>query len=284
MSMIEERDPEAVAATAKILDPIARRVFRYEMRNLDSVPPAPCLLVGNHSGAGVVEIPCMLVKWYRHFGEARPGFGLTNLVSMKNPLICDWLKSIGAVGASYDNARTVLKAGKDVLVFPGGDIDSFRPFYQTRKVVFGRRRGYVRLALEMNVPIVPLATIGSHLTYLMFPGNAWIAKRLGLKRPSVRLESVPVTMGAIGAAMAAGAAALTLLDPLLAALFIGAAIVPFPARITTEVLPAIDLARELPRSLNDEERVERGHQLVHDALQSAVSRMSHKEPLPRSPA
>ena len=37
-----------------------------------------------------------------HFGESRPGFGLTNLVSMKNPLICDWLKSIGAVGASYD--------------------------------------------------------------------------------------------------------------------------------------------------------------------------------------
>ena len=273
-----ERSPDAVEVTARLVEPVARRFFRYEMHGLESVPKGPCLLVGNHSGAGAVEIPCMLVAWYRHFGEARPGYGLTNVVTMKNPLFAPWLSAIGAIPASHDQARAAIGARKDVLVFPGGDIDSFRPFYETRKVVFGKRRGYIRLALEMGIPIVPLATIGSHLTYWMAPGNAWIAKRLRLKRPSVRLESVPLTVGMLAAAAAVGAAAVSIIDPVIALAFLGAAIVPFPSRITTQVLPAIDLQRDLPGDLGTEERVERGHQLVFHALQDAVKRMKHGEP------
>lgn len=271
----DERDPEAIAATARILDPVARRVFRYEMRGLDAVPASPCLLVANHSGAGIVEIPCMLLGWYKQFGESRPGYGLTNRVSMKNPFIAPWLRAIGAVAASYDNARALLAAGRDVLVFPGGDIDSFRPFYQTRRVVFGKRRGYVRLALEMNVPIVPLATIGSHLTYLMMPGNARIARLLGLKRPSIRLEAVPLTFGMLGAAAAIGAAAALIVDPLIALIALGAALAPLPTRITTQALPAIDLRKELRGVTSEEARIERGHALVFGALQQAVRTMRH---------
>jgi hypothetical protein len=162
-----------------------------------------------------------------------------------------------------------------VLVFPGGDIDSFRPFYQPRKVVFGQRRGYIRLALETKTPIVPLATIGSHLTYLMAPGNARIAQLLRLKRPGVRLEAVPLTLGAIGAVAAIGAAALLIVDPLIALLAVGAALVPFPTRITTQALPAIHLAEELPESMDPVERVERGHARVFGALEEAVRTMKH---------
>jgi 1-acyl-sn-glycerol-3-phosphate acyltransferase len=282
ISPLDERRAEAVAATARVLAPVARRVFRYEMRGLARVPPSPCLLVGNHSGAGAVEIPCMLVEWYREFGETRPGYGLTNVLSLKNPLFAPWLRTIGAIPASHENARAVLSAGKDCLVFPGGDIDSFRPFYEPRKVVFGKRRGYVRLALDLDVPIVPLATIGSHMTYWMAPGNAWIARRLGLKKSGARLESVPVTMGAIGAVLATGAAIASIVDPLVALAFVGAAILPFPARVTTEVLPAIRLSRELPAGLSLEERVERGHEIVFSRLQRAVRAMTHDAPLERA--
>ena len=50
------------------------------------------------------------------------------------------------------------------------------------------------------------------------------------------------------------------------------------ARITTEVLPPIDLSRELPAGLSEEERVERGHELVFTRLQRAVREMKHDEP------
>lgn len=272
---LRARDPDVIAATARIFGPVADRVFRYELRGLDRIPSSPCLLVGNHSGGGVVEVPCTLLAWHRRFGERRPGYGLTNVLSLGYPVIGGWLRAIGGIDASYENARASLAGGYDTLVYPGGDIDSFRPFYQTRSVNFGTRRGYIRLALEMNVPILPIATIGSHLTYWMMPGNAAIARMLGLKRTSVRLESVPLTLGTLGTAAAVTAAAVGVVPPSIAALTATFAALPMPTRITSEALPAIDLAHELRGVTDPDERVERGHELVLGALRSAVQKMKH---------
>ncbi len=271
---VDLRNAASVARSARVLGPVTRAAFRYTLRGMDRIPEGPCLLVGNHSGAGAVEVLCMLPAWVARFGEARPVWAMANKISLAYPAAGPWLRSIGAVPASYENGREMLARGRDLMVFPGGDIDSFRPFYQHRKVVFGNRRGYIRLALEMRVPIVPVATIGAHFTYLMAPGNAWLAEKLGLKRRA-RLESAPITLGLIGTALAAGAVALALVDPLV---LVGVAIVaavPLPVRITTEMLDPIYLAREVPASLPEADRVERAHEIVHGALQSAVSTMKH---------
>jgi 1-acyl-sn-glycerol-3-phosphate acyltransferase len=251
-------------------------MFRYELRGMDRVPDRPCLFVGNHSGAGVIEILCMLPAWHERFGHPRPVWALANRVSLAYPKAGPWLRSIGAVLASRENGRQVLARGRDLLVFPGGDIDSFRPFWQHRRVVFGKRRGYIKLALEMNVPIVPIATIGAHYTYLMAPGNQWLAEHLGLKE-FWRLESAPVTLGLVATALAALAVGASIASPaLLVATAIGAA-VPLPVRITSEMLEPIDLARELPSSLSEEERIERAHERVFGALQARVATMKHDE-------
>ena len=275
---LDRRDSDAVTRAARVLGPVTRRAFRYEMRGLDDVPPGPCLLVGNHSGAGVIEVLCMLPAWHAHFGESRPVYAMTNKVSLAYPAAGPWLRSVGAVPASFDNGRAFLADGKDVLVFPGGDIESFRPFYQPRKVVFGKRRGYVRLALRAGVPIVPIATLGAHHTYLLAPGNAWLAQKLGLKK-RLRLDSVPLTLGAAGALVATGLAVLSVVDPVIALAFIIGAALPLPVRITSKVLSPIHLHRTLPEGLTEEERVERGHEIVFGALQAAVAEMKHEEEL-----
>jgi 1-acyl-sn-glycerol-3-phosphate acyltransferase len=275
MDVLEQRRPDAVERAARVLGPVTRTGFRYTLRGMERIPDRPCLFVGNHSGAGVIEVLCMLPAWHGRFGESRPVLALANKVSLGYPVIGPWLRTVGAVPASRENGRALLARGRDLLVFPGGDIDSFRPFWQHRKVIFGKRRGYVRLALEMGVPIVPIATIGAHLTYLMAPGNEWLANRLGLKRRA-RLESAPVTLGLLGTILATGATALALVDPLVLLGTIVAAAVPIPVRITSEMLAPIDLAREIPASLSDHERVERGHELVFSALQERVRTMTHE--------
>src|SRR5262249_35655299 len=65
-------------------------------------------------------------------------------------------------------------------------------------VYFGSRRGYVRLALALGVPVVPVATIGSHYTYTMLPGGAWIARVTRMKSWA-RCERFPLVLGALGA-------------------------------------------------------------------------------------
>ena len=90
---------------------------------------------------------------------------------MDDPGVRDLIRSVGAVEASPEAASAAFARGHDVLVYPGGDIDAYRGLHRPRDVVFGSRRGYARLALEAGIPVVPVATIGSHWSYLVLPGR-----------------------------------------------------------------------------------------------------------------
>ena len=49
-----------------------------------------------------------------------------------------------------------------MLVYPGSDLDTFRPFRDRDKIVLGGRKGFLELALRERVPIVPVVTAGTH--------------------------------------------------------------------------------------------------------------------------
>ena len=65
-----------------------------------------------------------------------------------------------------------------MLVFPGGDYDSYRPTFTQNDVDFDGRTGYVRTALEAGVPLVPTVSIGGQETQLFLTRGNWLAKRL----------------------------------------------------------------------------------------------------------
>src|SRR5258708_27793551 len=112
---LEQRRPDAVARAARALGPVTRTGFRYVLRGMDRIPDRPCLIVGNHSGAGAIEVLCMLPAWHAHFGESRPVWALANKVSLAYPVAGPWLRSVGAVPASRENGREVLSRGRDLL-------------------------------------------------------------------------------------------------------------------------------------------------------------------------
>ncbi len=273
-SPFEPFDAERFEQVGRVLDPLTRRYFRYNLRGVDRLPERPCLLVGNHSALGTAELLCLAGGWYRHFGVARPASGLMHDFFITAPVVGPFFSAIGAVRASHSNARAAFANGHDVLVFPGGDLDACRPFYKPREVCFGQRRGYVRLAIEANVPVVPLATVGSHYTWLMLPGGALLARLLRADR-SFRCERIPLPAGpllALAAAVAAIAGAVTW--PV-AALLVAFGLLPTPARISSEMLAPIDVAALTAHLPTMQQRVELGHELIHGALQEAVATMSH---------
>lgn len=57
----------------------------------------------------------------------------------------------------------------------------------------GVRTGYVRTALEADVPIVPTVSIGGQETQLFLTRGVDLAKRLGL--PRIRMKIMPFTFG-----------------------------------------------------------------------------------------
>lgn len=242
-------NPAFFDRAGRFLDAACGVYFRYQVRGLERLPAKPCLLVGNHSALGNMELACMMAGWWKRFGVSRRVTGMMHSFTIASPGVGHFYRAMGAIPASRDNALAALDAGHDVIVFPGGDLDACRPFYEPRKVHFGRRRGYVRVALAAGVPVVPLATIGSHYTMLMAPGGALLARLLGLKK-LLRIERVPLPMH----------------------------LIPPPVRITTEALGALDLTAATADIADEADRIEHAHQLVYATLQDGVARMQHDRP------
>lgn len=273
-AILEGYDAGYVARVSRVLEPVTRLYFRYRLRGTERIPDRPALFVCNHSGLGTAELLCMIPAFFRLFGDRREARGLMMDLFLKWPGMRGFWRKVGALPASPENGRAAIGAGHDVFVFPGGDIDTCRPFYEPRSVHFGSRRGYVRLALETGVPVVPVATIGSHWSWLMLPGGGAIARLFDTKR-RFRIERLPLPVNALVILLAFALLLLHVIPVWLDVLVVLAALLPTPARITQEILAPIDLAKETAHLETLEEKLEHGHELVYGKLAHAVRTMEH---------
>jgi 1-acyl-sn-glycerol-3-phosphate acyltransferase len=191
---LDQRDPDYIRDQLPGLWLLASLYFRADVRGLERIPAAgPVLLVGNHSGGNVPpDTFVFTLAFCSYFGVERPFYQLVhNLVALYPAL--RWLPKFGTVAASHDNARLALESGAAVLVYPGGDYEVYRPSWQRHVVDLGGRKGFVRLARETGVPIVPVASVGGQETAL-FLGRGQRLARLLLLDKVFRLKSLPISV------------------------------------------------------------------------------------------
>jgi 1-acyl-sn-glycerol-3-phosphate acyltransferase len=144
-------------------------------------------------------------------------------------------------------------------VYPGGDEESFRPSWESSTVAFAGRTGFVKLALEFGVPIVPVVALGGQETGLFLGRGRRIASALSLNRLA-RLKVVPSVLGP--------PFGITVLD------FPGR--IPLPSKITIRVMPPIDLRKKLGADGD----VEEGYRLVTSRMQRTLTRLAGQRSLP----
>jgi 1-acyl-sn-glycerol-3-phosphate acyltransferase len=178
-----------------------------------------------------------------------------NLVVSAPPL--GWLRKFGTVAANPENARLALESGAALLVYPGGDYEVFRPSWERNVVDFGGRKGYVRLARDAGVPIVPVASVGGQETALFLDRGQWLAKLLMVDK-LLRLKSVPISL-----ALPWG---LNISDL--------AGHIPLPAKITIEVQEPIDV-EDIEAA--DDDVI---HDKVEASLQAGVDRLAAERRFP----
>ncbi len=191
---LDQRDPDYIRDQLPGLWMLASLYFRADVRGLHRIPAeGPVLLVGNHSGGNVPpDTFVFTLAFCSYFGVERPFYQLAhNLVAIYPAL--GWLRKFGTVAASPDNARLALESGAAVLVYPGGDYEVYRPSWQRHVVELGGRTGFVRLARETAVPIVPVASVGGQETALFLGRGQWLARLLMLDKV-LRLKSVPISV------------------------------------------------------------------------------------------
>jgi 1-acyl-sn-glycerol-3-phosphate acyltransferase len=229
---LDERDPDYIRESLPGLWLLATLWFRAEVRGLENIPEdGAVLLVGNHSGGNMTpDTTVFTLAFNTYFGVERRFFQLAHNLVLAMPGL-SYLRRYGTVAASPENADKALSSGAALLVYPGGDYEVHRPSWQSHRVDFGGRKGFIRLALSKDVPIVPVVSIGGQETALFLSRGEWLARLLRLDK-LFRLKVLPISL-----ALPWGLNVGDMLGHF-----------PLPAKITIQVLPAIDLRKEFGRN------------------------------------
>ena len=191
---LDDRDPDYIRENLPLAWLASTLWYRAEVRNMGNVPErGPVLLVGNHTGGNMSpEVVILPLAFSTYFGVERPFYQLAHNLVLASPF-GRHLRRFGAMAASHDHARRALRSDAAVLVFPGGDWEVHRPSWQRNKVDLAGRKGFIKLALHADVPIVPVVTIGGQETALFLSRGAWLAKLTGADR-YLRLKVLPISL------------------------------------------------------------------------------------------
>jgi len=111
---------------------------------------------------------------------------LSAAVFLKPPIFREMVMSVGFMDATKENVRGAAKAGLSLQVLPGGE----REMLLTRKdrqAVYVGHKGFVRLAIETGLPIVPVYCFGETSTHnisrLFLKQRLWLSRRFRIAIP-----------------------------------------------------------------------------------------------------
>ncbi len=155
------------------------KYFKVEATGFENLPEGPAVFIANHGGQipvdGLVIVHSMLLK----APKARLLRGMVERWVPTLPFIGATMAKLGQIVGDQRNCLHLLQHKQSVLVFPEGVIGSGKPIhkkYQLQKFP----SGFLRLALEAKVPIVPVAVIGSEESYPALFNFKPLAKILGV--------------------------------------------------------------------------------------------------------
>jgi 1-acyl-sn-glycerol-3-phosphate acyltransferase len=167
---LEDRNPAMIERMLPFFSWFHDYYFRVITEGLEHIPETgKVLLVGAHNGGlAAPDTVMMTYEWLRHFGTQRPAYALMDArIWQVFPGVARMAAWVGAVQADSQMAVKVLKQDAALLIYPGGVRDVFRPHSQRNKVCFFGRKGFIKLALMEEAPIVPLISHGAHDTLLI---------------------------------------------------------------------------------------------------------------------
>ena len=224
-----------------------RRWHRYEVASgLEHLRVAEARLVVGYHGRPIAHDQCMLLN-VLHEGLGYMPHPVFHAYFGQNGRTRRWLDDLGFVTADGPELAAAIARGEHVFVTPGGTKEGCRPFWDRYRVSWGRRVGYLKLAIKYGLKIVPSAADGCDDTFIGFnDGYEWGKK---LKAPA----NVAVWAG------------FGLTGPWPFGL-------PLPVKVRQHIGPPIDLAVVLgePPDASNADHLDRLHAHVQAAVQGLL--------------
>jgi 1-acyl-sn-glycerol-3-phosphate acyltransferase len=152
---------ESFASAARIARWLYRNYFRASAFGVEHIPPTGrAIFVSNHSGqlpfdGLVIASACFLEPPQPRLVRSMVEYFVPT-VPFASYLFARW----GQITGTPENCRRLLGSEEAVLVFPEGARGISKPFSKRYQLAdFGK--GFLRLALEMQAPVIPVAVIGA---------------------------------------------------------------------------------------------------------------------------
>ncbi len=138
------------------------KYFRLQVEGLENIPKKGGALISpNHSGFAGLD--AMLLSHVVHANTQRVAHVMTHHFWFLTKATSLPANKLGFVEATKDNGLDLLKKKKLLVLFPEGEHGNFKPSIKAYRLQ-EFKRGFVRMALETQVPIVPAIVIGAEET------------------------------------------------------------------------------------------------------------------------
>jgi len=195
---LDQIDREMLAITCPAFDRLCRTWFDLRIEGTGHLPRGATLIVGNHN-SGITFLEALGVganAWVQGWGhmDDTPWHGLAHDAMCDLPMVGPFLIRSGAIRASHEMADAAFAAGRKIMVFPGGNLEAFRPWTERHRIKFGGHKGFARLALRHQVPITPHVYLGGQSAFFVLRDNQDLARWIGAKR-LFRTDTFPLFVG-----------------------------------------------------------------------------------------
>eukprot|EP00943_MAST-04B_sp_MAST-4B-sp1_P005167 g5167.t1 len=115
-----------------------------------------------------------------YFNELRP---ITINAAMQVPLVGTLLRSVDAVMAGKEDIREALIQKNNLMIDPGGVREMFYSGLNQEVGLLKTRKGFIKLAIEEGITILPVYIFGNSQTYYLWPFFQYlegISSRIGV--------------------------------------------------------------------------------------------------------
>jgi 1-acyl-sn-glycerol-3-phosphate acyltransferase len=172
-------DPMWTKYVLMMVAALHRKYFRTEVHGVDRVPQGRVLLVANHSGQVPIDGAMIAAAMFMDTEPPRIVRAMVEKWAVGLPFVSLLFTRVGQVVGVPENATRLLAQGEALLVFPEGVRGIAKTIGQRYKLTeFGL--GFMRLAIETDTPIVPVAVVGGEEQYISIANVEGLAKLLRL--------------------------------------------------------------------------------------------------------
>ena len=165
----------------RVLMPFAllyRYYFRVEVAGIENLPEGRVIVIANHAGQLPFDAAMLGLALLMEARPPRIARGMGEYWIPQLPWVSVVAARTGTLVGTPQNCIHMLENGECVLAFPEG-VRGMNKLFSQRYQLQRFGTGFMRLALETDTPIVPVAIVGSEEQHPSFANLEGVARMFG---------------------------------------------------------------------------------------------------------